>query len=383
MLSIDDARVRVKRAFEKSQRVWAAALADPDSGLEKPEGARIELPLHPPTEKAALSDLGAAIGWADAWRHAPAEAEVIWEERRWPSVGTQTVPVRLRLEGAAAITRFVGAHARWVRLSRRALSVHERMPEPQGDLASAVRRHALAITEYGDAEFADLLDVVDWLAENPASGKRAREIPIRGVDTKWLETHRRVTEDLYGALTGADSLGLAESKSLIRVRFLDAGLRPGGIVDAALPLSGLAALSIHPAVVFVFENLESVLAMPDMPGAVVVHGSGYAAARIADVPWIRDARVVYWGDLDSDGFEILSRLHATGLAVESVLMDAATVERYLDLAGAEPRPAPGDYSALTPPELAALAMLRSAGGLRIEQERVPWAEALAHLRAAI
>lgn len=384
MLSVAEARNKAKRFVEKSQRLWAAALSDPAAGLEHPASAGLDLPLNPPTEKAALADIAGAIAWARAWDGVDADGvEVVWTERNWPSAGTQRVPLRLRISGAHAIALFAGTGAHWTRLAACATKLGERMPSTGGSTATAVRRHVLTITGYADAEFDQLLDVVDWLVSNPASGRRIRELPVRGVDTKWLERHRSVAEDLFRARTGLPGLGLAESKSLIRVRFLDEALRPGGIVDAALPVAGLAALDIRPGVVFVFENLESVLAMPDVPGAVVVHGSGYAAGRLAAVPWIRAARLVYWGDLDSDGFQILSRLRSGGVDVASILMDVAAVERYRDLAGAEPRTAPGDLSALTDAESAAFALLQSLGGLRIEQERIPWADALEMLVARV
>ncbi len=377
MLSVADARAKVKRIVERSQRAWAAALSDSSAGLEHPASAVVDLPLHPPTEKAALADTAAAINWARAWGEVDGDGiEVVWVERSWPSAGTQRVPLRLRISGARAMAQFAGTGGHWKRLAARATTLGARMRSTEGSIAAAVQRHALTIAGYEDAAFDQLLDVVDWLVDNPASGKRIRELPIRGVDTKWLERHRSVTEDLFRARTGWPGLGLAESKSMIRVRFLDETLRPGGIADAALSLAGLATLGIRPEVVFVFENLESVLAMPDVPGAVVVHGSGYAAGRLAQVPWIRAARVLYWGDLDSDGFQILSRLRASGVEVSSVLMDVAAIERYRDLAGLESRTAPGDLSSLTDREAAAVALLQSLGGLRIEQERIPWTDAL-------
>ncbi|BDZ55342.1 Wadjet anti-phage system protein JetD domain-containing protein [Agromyces marinus] len=404
MVSVAEARARAARTVERSQRDWAAAIA-----LGEQPDATVELVLRPPTERQALANLSDAIGWAGQWREADAAARgvaggtaapggapvrggsgVTWTERRWPSVGAQLVPERLVLHGAEAIAGFAGASSRrdWRRLAARAGTVRERFAVASARdgiadaLSGAVRAEWRALIEYADAEFATLLDVVEWLVEHPSSGRRVRELPIRGIDTKWLERHRRAVESLALAVTGGTTLGLAESQSTVRVRFLDVALRPGGIEDLAAPIVHLARLEIAPRVVFVFENLETVLAMPPMTGAVVVHGSGYAAPRLGDVPWIRRSRVVYWGDLDSDGFRVLHTLRVVVPDATSVLMDEATLDAFADLAVVEKRSAPGAVDLLTEPERRTRERLRADGGVRLEQERIPWAHALGVLEAA-
>lgn len=393
MLTVREARARAARIVEKSKRAWAAAIvADtpdaPDAaGLDS---VLVDLPLHPPTERAALADQSGAIEWVQQWRRVAASdaVRVTWGVRRWPSIGAQEVPERLALAGADTIAEFAGASVQrdWATLTGRVALMRQRLVSGRPDdvrtaVAAVVRTHATTLAGYDDAEMHELLDVVEWLLANPSSGRRVRELPIRGIHTKWLERHRKVTEDLYRAVTGREGLGLAESQSLIRVRFVNPGIRPSGLTDLAMPLAQLAALDIAPTTVFVFENLETVLAMPDLPGAVVVHGGGYAVGRLSSVPWIREARIVYWGDLDSDGFRILHDLRVGCPDVTSVLMDPATVERYRDLAVPDPRSAPGAFDLLTDDEQAARLLLRDLGGLRIEQERIPWHDALRTLRA--
>ncbi|GAA1814601.1 Wadjet anti-phage system protein JetD domain-containing protein [Agromyces neolithicus] len=414
MVSVAEARSRAARIVERAQRDWAAALARG----ETPD-ASFELVLRPPTEREALARLSAAVAWVGEWRAAearggsdePAGLRVTWAERRWPSVGAQVVPERLVVQGPDAIAAFGGVTQRrdWRRLADRAAAVHARfvgvgvgvgggagmgvgaragMGVGMGDgvgvgdglgrsaaLGAAVRSEWRALIDYRDHEFATLLDVVEWLVAHPSSGWRVRQLPIRGIDTKWLERHRRTVESFYGAVTGGTSLGLAESQSTVRVRFLDEAVRPGGIEDLAAPVAELARLPIAPQVVFVFENLETVLAMPPMPSAVVVHGSGYAVTRLGEVPWVREANVIYWGDLDSDGFRVLHTIRTVVPNVTSVLMDEATLDRFGDLAVVETRPATGSVDLLTDTERHVFDRLRAGGGVRLEQERVPWAYA--------
>jgi hypothetical protein len=375
MVTVSEARTRVRSKVEQLQREWAAL-----GGSE----AVVDIVLHPPTERAALADQATAIAWVSGWRaldESNARAHVHWGARAWPSLGTQSVPERLILRGADAIAEFAGqSSARaWRTLGDRAAKLHSLAVDDAaapGAMAGAIRGNARQLGELSDGDFATLLDIVEWLRLNPASGWRIRQLPIRGVDTKWLERRRVLVESLHTATSGRSSLGLIGAPDTVRLRFLDPALRPGGLIDVTVPVNELARLEIAPQVIFVFENLETMFSMPDMTGAVVLHGAGYGLGRLQHIPWVADGRIVYWGDLDSDGFSILHGLRSHCDDVTSVLMDEATLLEYRDLWVPETRPAKGSYANLTDAEQLALARIRLEGNVRLEQERIPWTVAL-------
>jgi hypothetical protein len=382
MLTVAEARARALNKVAADQRDWAAF-----GGA----GAVLEIPLHPPTEREALANQTAAIAWVRAWQAASGDDcagfSVNWGGRQWPSLGAQSVPERAVLRGADAIAAFAGASAsrEWSTLRDRAAAIHAAFAARAASadaLAAAIRTTWRTLQSLAEADFTTLLLVVEWLAENPASGWRIRQLPIRGIDTKWIERHRTVVESLHAAATGRISLGLLDAPTLVRVRFLDPALRPGGLCDVIAPVEELAALDIAPSVVFVFENLETMFAMPQLPGAVVVHGGGYAAPRLGRIPWIQSGRVIYWGDLDSDGFAILHALRSNCSEVTSVLMDAETLLVYRDLWVPEAKPAGGTYSTLTAGEQGTLERIRAEGNVRLEQERIAWEFALTQLVTA-
>lgn len=380
-VSVDAARKTAGAKYERNFGEWAVGIST----------ALVDLPLHPPTEAAALADQAGAIAWVRSWREARGSATatggagftdlVVWAERRWASLGTQRVPERLRLEGASAVAAFAHKGQHWARIERRAQALLSSFGS--GDaLTDGVRRNATAVSELADQDFERLLLVLKWLDRNPNSGLYIRQLPVRGVDTKWVTKNRQLVERLFAAITGLESLGLARPPVLVRVRFLDTSLSPGGLVDVSVPVAELAAMELSPQTVFVFENLESVAAMPPVPGAVVIHGSGYAVDRLGKIPWVRDGRVVYWGDLDSHGFGILNRVRATCVDVSTALMDLATLADFEDLWVNEPSPSLGSLSHLLPADLAVLDELRMQGNIRLEQERISWGHALQKLLEA-
>lgn len=369
-VTVTEARAAAAKKYDRYAGSWA---------VERPPTPAFSMPLHPPTERAALADQAASIDWARSWQGIEG-AE--WRGRQWASLGRQDLPERIILETAGDVASFAGRARHWRLASQRAATLIAELP-PNPDLSDAVIRSVGTLVALDDADFGRLLGVLAWLVQNPESGLYIRQLPIRGVDTKWVERNLVLVERLHTAATGQRGLGLASKPDLIRLRFLDPSFAPGGLVDVSAPVREIAAMPIQPATVFVFENLESLFAMPPWSDAVVVHGSGYAVDRLGQLPWVRHADIVYWGDLDSHGFAILNRLRSQSLHVRTVLMDASTLEAYVDLAIPEPRPATGELQHLTPDERAFVKALAEGGNPRLEQERIPWKHSLAALSAAM
>lgn len=373
MLTPADARHEAERLYSRRFAQWATVSPGREEVL-------LDLPLRPPTESAALRDPSAVQAWIAQW--AAAGEEVVWEPRRWASMGAQRLPVRLRLVGPAAVAGRARRSEHWELARARAAALGDRLPSTPA-VRSALARVLPRVVELTRIDADRLLAVLSWLLEHPASGAFIRQLPIRGIDTKWIEQHRGTVSALYLAATGAPDLGLATRPALVRTRFLDAHLAPGGVSDLAAPIADLARLAIAPRHVLVVENLESMLALPALPGVVAVHGKGYAAAVLDQLPWVLGADVVYWGDLDTDGFNILALTRSHVPQTRSVLMDTTTLTDHLDLCVPDPRPRRTFAGHLHPAELDTIAALREAGDVRLEQERIPWEAATAALRLAL
>ena len=379
MIPVADARARVAARVAALARDWAA---DPVAAAD----AVVRIALHPPSEREALEQQAAVIAWRDAWTTAASEPGVAveWAMRSWSRVGTQSVPVRVTITGAEALARFAGPTSTdaWARLRDRSATAIALLGGGAA-AAAAVRTHATALVGYSDEEFATALDVARWLTGHPVDGMRPRQLPIRGVDSKWFGAHRAVVSSLVLAATGRDTIGIVGDAQQFRVRLLDERILPGAPRAFGASVSELAALRVECETVLVLENLETLLSLPPLPGIVAVHGNGFSAAELARVPWLAAARVLYWGDLDSNGFAILHRLRSALPAAQSLLMDEQVLLQHRDLWVPEPKPARGTYSTLEPFEQAALDRLRDEGDVRLEQERIPWGLALERLRVAL
>lgn len=396
MVSPDEASRRARTRFSRTAPIWAASafLYDAQAGQadssQAPaaacEGLPFTVPLHPPTERQAITDSAAAHAWVERWRACRCADLVEWGTRRWPSAGTQTVPERLIMRTPQEVARVAGTSLAWETMRNRSCDIalrwrsswHAEHPDADGaSVADAVRSTVQQAAKISPQDWSILLAVIDWLSVHPHETPYARQLPIRGIDTKWVERHRALLRPLCRALTGADP-AFAQPPRCVRVHVLDHAIAPEGIVDLALPISELDRVVRRARLAIVCENLVSTLTLPDVPGAIAVHGGGYAVGDLRCVPSLSGLPLLYWGDLDTNGFAILNDMRSAFPRTASVLMDRETLERHLDLCVEEPTPNTGSFSRLTAKETATLETLRRGdpargiASLRIEQERLEW-----------
>ena len=123
------------------------------------------------------------------------------------------------------------------------------------------------------------------------------------------------------------------------------------------------------------ENKINGLSFPAVSGAMVIFGLGYGVDALADVPWLRKRTIHYWGDIDTHGFAILSRLRGHLPQVRSLMMDEATLLACRELWVQEEsnKRFTGEPGHLTEAERALYHTLRDdrfGHGVRLEQERI-------------
>lgn len=258
-----------------------------------------------------------------------------------------------------------------------------------------------------DLDVDRLVAVADWVLANPRSGLYLRQLPVPGVDTKWIEGgQRRAIAMLVALLQGdVNATGETEREFLrlcglrapaprIRLIVLDEQLRDavGGLRDIQAPQSDLASLKWAPRTTLFVENLACAYSLPDLVSTVAVVGLGRAISLAAALPWIHRTRPLYWGDLDTHGLEILSLARALLPGTRSVLMDSLTLQLYRSRWVPESSPnRQANKRFLLPDECELYDALlanhwpdwKGEQGVRLEQERLDWSYVEEELRRAI
>lgn len=370
-----DVTALLVRRFQRKHRDW---LADAAAGADWP----LTVSLEAPTEAAAMKQMEAVRAWINAWRGWRGEGRLEWAERQWRVIGTQRLPVSLTLDAPRQAAAWADEEPRWTRAAQRFAALGARWPQ----LAPILPAWFPVLADYDEVDFQRLLDVAASLAGSGTSGLYLRQLPLAGVDTKWIEPRTALLADWVGTLRracGSDQdlyqlCGLRRLPVRLRMRVLDPGLRRlvGGLGDITAPVAEIAQLDLPVQTVLIVENLQSGLALEDMPGTVAVMALGYGVDLLAQVPWIADASCIYWGDIDTHGYAILSRARRHLPRVSSVLMDEATLFRFRDLWGFEDVQCSADDPALLTADergvYAGLKECRWGRNVRLEQERIDW-----------
>lgn len=350
----------------------------------------LSVSLGVPTENDVAGDASRVRKWVDAWAAWSGQGTVSWTSRQWARMGTQQLPASLELRSPFEAASVVGQGRRWTVAEQRYNWLIERWPQLAGQ--SVIGRYFSVLSDYSEQDFSRLVDMLGWLEQNPSSGLAPRQLPVVGLDTKWLEKRTGLITDLQRGIIGNDGpgdfysvCGLRRPGARVRLRFLCPMLRQrvGGLRDIEAPIFELAQLSISPQHILIVENLETGLALPDMDSVVAFMRMGNAVGLLAELPWLQRCDVIYWGDIDTHGYAILNRARALFPNLISVLMDQETFLAYRDLAGEEVTQCPAStLPLLTGPENTVFYGLKNGlwgRQLRLEQERIPWPAAIESL----
>jgi hypothetical protein len=306
--------------------------------------------------------------------------QIEWVEinsRRW---GKQRLPERVTFADENSYLRTLGK-------AKEAARFHENLALTRERCAALVpflQERPLEVVEFAES-WPGLLEVCCYLQLHPRPDLYARELPL-SVDTKFFERHKSVLGRLLPLALPPTSImeserfeerfGLRYDEPQIRFRLLDETLQSKlGIPfpDFALTLNVVRALRWRYLRVVIVENKMPFLTLPLSPNTIAIWGQGNAAALLHSVVWLRDCELFYWGDLDVQGLDILSRLRGAFPAVQSLMMDERTLKNCYALCHKGP---PANVTLppnLTESEKAAWDEIKT-GNLRIEQERIPVAD---------
>lgn len=360
--------------------------------------APIRFSLSPPRASVISASQDDVDHWLVQWRRwiaAHPEAQLSSVTLK-TAFGRQTVFTHLEfsdIDALSAVTAQTRDH--WARAQSRYGRLRS-VGIPSADFRPILP----AIVSLPEPDFDLLLRAVAWFWKYPRSGLSMRQVPVIGMHTKWLASHRRLVWGLLGkpepvraeehsddalAPEELDQLGLKVWPPHIDLVLADPvdRTRVGGLHHLSAPPAAVAALPLAPSRVLIVENKESALPIADSPGLVIIHSLGNRLGVLRDLPWL-PRTVFYWGDLDRAGFTLLSRARTIVPGLVSVLMDEQTYGAYDHLAVEDRTKADRPDQTLTADESRALQRLTGETvSFRLEQERLPWSAAKEALGRAL
>lgn len=377
MLLPNDIRERLQKTLLKKKSELLA-----DVALSRPfEEVSFKLK---PSKKEALADIAAFDRSQYVWtqevsKYVDRGVYLYYEPVRWSGGGgDRSVIARVcfrSLEGALTFAGGQKLYALWRRSEQKLNMLTEGKSEA---FIRRLSKESELLEAAGDLEFNQVIKLEDYLLHHEADCY-IRELPIEGVDTKFLEKHARLICDLLSielerSITKSDLYEEWRIKKLpdfVRVRHANVffnGLPSDLIVQ--LPIS---ALTVKPRALVVVENVQTGLAVKDVPEDVpILMGLGFSVRLLSEVPWIRDVPIFYFGDLDMHGMAILAAFRKTAPQVCSVLMDVASLDAFKQYAVTDPNlpNGSGPVIALNAEEAKLYDRLVKEN-IRLEQERIP------------
>jgi len=194
-------------------------------------------------------------------------------------------------------------------------------------------------------EWEGILKVCIFFKQTPKPNLYIRELPIN-VHTKFIERNQSIIKDLLDVLipeflnpqekTFEKRFYLKFSEPQVRFKILDKEISNNyfsGLDDIAIPISQFENLNLPVEKVIVVENkttLHTTLTLPIMGKAIAIFGSGYSVYNLKRVNWFTNSELFYWGDIDVQGFEILSQFRGYFPHTKSMLMDKQTFDRFFE-----------------------------------------------------
>ena len=337
--------------------------------------------LHPPTGKQALDDLGRFHSFIDAWQAWPQQNQLSWKQVQYTRLGEKRVPSQLTLDTTQALIKFIGGDAekrsqRWQQRLSPILQVSQK-------LYPALIKQLKKLESLSQDEAQMIAQLLPQLSQGMGQGGYLRALPVIGVDTKFIESHRLFITPLLDVLhDGAISehgglmawLNCIEAPGdwlLVRALCPATKQALGGLSILRIPGEILLSTPLPGARLIIVENDQSGYALPALPDTVAVIGGGRNLAWMA-AHWLRQKRIGYWGDLDSWGFLFLSEARQHQSHVESLLMDRETLLSHRQRMVKEPDSYPGLPECLTEAEQRLFQEIRDGihGHSRLEQERL-------------
>lgn len=345
----------------------------------------LSMPLKRPQDIETSWD--ELLAWQDFWRKAPKASggHSLWhaEEKRkqTASFGKQLMPVRVFIDTPEDAMALLGLTKKKKEFLAGLSAVESQMP--------SLRDWYLTYFGRISAEdfFPMALSIARFMLEQDEREGYLREMAIPGVDTKFLENHNFLVRTLWNALfpenTAESSDELWEKLFVqkvptpsICVRSLDEHLRFAGVRKLFLSQDDIADFQPPHRRIFITENKVNGYTFPDAEDSLILFGMGYGVLEMAEyAPWLADKEIYYWGDLDHDGFNILSNLRKVlpEMKIHSFLMDKETLLAYVDPKVKDTGNTTTIPDYLTVSEKMAWKLIHD-NGWRLEQERIPHEE---------
>jgi len=308
---------------------------------------------------------------------------IIYKQFNFRSIGVQLLPYEIKIENLddyLRLTKKENEYEKFVNLYKKIVKLYP-------TLKNLILKKPFIVLDYQN-EWDNFCTIIDFFLKNKNPNIYIREISLNGVDTKYIERYKKILDILLSDILQIEPLGsiadfaFEKKYSLkyilpqIRFRVLDDNLKILNLSDMTLNIDEFKDLKLECKKVFIVENKITTLSFPKVKESIVIFGSGYKVGVLKDIGWLKDKELYYWGDIDMDGFAILSQIRGYFSSIKSIFMDENTIFRYKHLSvQCAKLSQEKELNHLTEEEMEIYNKLKNntyGKNFRLEQERLPF-----------
>jgi hypothetical protein len=256
-------------------------------------------------------------------------------------IGTQQLPTSIYFDTEKDFLKFLGKEKEVENFINDWQIIHTNFPE----LKDWIIKNPTKIIQH-QGKWESILKVCNYFKKSPKPNLYIRELPAN-VHTKFIESNQSILTELLDIIIQnyfkpnerefEKRFNLKFREPLVRFKVLDKNISESffsNLDDISIPISQFESLKLPLRKVLIVENKTNLhtiaLTLPSMENTIVIFGQGNAVTNIKNATWFNNITILYWGDIDIHGFEMLSRIRKYFPHTKSVLMDKTTFELFFE-----------------------------------------------------
>ncbi len=250
--------------------------------------------------------------------------------------GLQSLPCKIYFEEEADFLKFIKKEKEASEFKIAISQIRERIPK----LNDWINKNSGKIIDNID-KWNDLLKICEYFQKNIKPNLYIRELPIE-IHTKFIEENKGTLKQLLDFLLPDEAIKKDESEfekrfylkydePLVRIRTLDQNLQTKYNIpfpDFSTPTTIFEDLKIENEQFIITENKMNFLTLPNLKNTFGIFGGGFRIEILKQIDWLKKSKIIYWGDIDVQGFQILSQLRSYFPQTKSIMMDFKTLNLF-------------------------------------------------------
>lgn len=346
----------------------------------------LRIPLKYPSSQELIDRFSDAQRWVQTITSAALQNRytVEFTDINHRTLGRNQLPVALIFSTLDDAVSFISKKTEFVRFKNLSQQLLTNFPQ----LMEWLYQNVFVIIDHATV-LEKLLRATQLLLDNPRPQIYLRQLTIRDIDTKFIESYKKILSQWldilldpvhinqsFSGVKGFEArYGFLSKPDTVRFRILDKTHFVQGLSDLTVRTDEFSMLKLHVKKVFVTENDINGLVFPETADSIIIFGRGYGFESLSQVRWINNTEIWYWGDIDTHGFAILNQFRYYFPHTRSLLMDHTTLLAHKPNWVTEPSPTTADLELLTNEERIVYDELRNQKhgmNIRLEQESIPY-----------